>query len=254
MRVLALSALLAVSTACASTESETSTTFPDEGRDAFLARFSVLQRVDAPGGVVLFNPDIARVVDSSRTAYPVGHPLHLVSEVEMDDRVMLRLRFPEEADVEYLLVQTDGMSGDPGFYLLRESDAARWSVEWGEVIAIPSYAGIEVFQRTNSTYAKRRRLRVQNHDLTEVRPAQYEINLRSAAVDSVLVQSSPTDSSAARWLVPGDTIVIVSSDDQRRDGRMLFRVREARGRLGWAWLRDSQCPAAQVRGICFNGD
>jgi hypothetical protein len=250
-RCRALLACLVFSATIGCIETSSLTTYPDEGERSFVEGFAGLSRLDAPGTTVLYEPRIARVVDSLRSSYPVSHPLYEDSESGMDDRVLLRLRLPTVPDVEYVLVHTDGMSGDPGFYLLSEQEPEQQYVELGEIIAVPQSGDIQIYQRTNSSFAKRRTLHVVNHSLTEIKPESYTINLRTVTIDSVWLQRSDVDTTLIGLILPGYLIDVLDSAEERRDGRMLYRVRNERGRVAWAWLLDSQCPTAQVRGICF---
>lgn len=221
---------------------------------SFIASYPRLARVGRTSGVLLYPGTGAEVIDRLRSELPPTHAAYLGDAFGIDDRVLVRMRLPAAEGSEYFVVHTDGPSGDPGFYLVDASTGRESPVIWGEVLALPESGEFAMYQRTNTFFPKRKRVRVDGGELVEVAEPRYTVGLRTIALDSLFVVRSEQDSTIVARLGRGDSVEVLEASDESTTGRYPLWLRTASGVRGLVMLDMPQCPAALLRGLCFFGD
>jgi hypothetical protein len=224
-------------------------------QDAFLDRHRSLRRVGGSDGMLLYAAGTAEVIDTERWRLPSDHVLHLdtlESDVSARDRVLVRMRLPGDGRLAFI-VHTQGGSGDPAFYVTADSSASWGEVE-GEILAIPASGEMEVYQLSNSMYAKRKHVRMENGRLVDVVADRYEVGLRTVALTRVPLTEDPHGGAMVATLAAGDSVLVIETTDRSSADGMPFLVQSTSGKRGWARISMMQCFAQVLRGICYKGD
>lgn len=237
-----------------SVEGESWPEYRDARRRAFEAEFAALARVGDSLHMVLYPAEFGRRVDRPRSSYPRSDSLYADSAYGLDDQVLVRVRPRAGTGSAFYVLFTAGMSADPGFYSIRERDGARGEIIWGEALAFVRPDSARLYQRTNSTFPRRRTLVVRDGILEAVHEDPEPVDLASVVLGSLTIRRSATDTTVLERLSRGDSIWVLSARNTDGRGGELFLVRSARGSQGWVRLDGRQCPASVVRGICFYGD
>ncbi len=253
--VLGFAALTLALASCDSKTREPADTLmqSDTSAASFIADYSGLAKL-SDGGVLLYPSDRAEVINQLRSALPTSNPLYEADEAGTEDRILVRMRLPNESGRSYFVAFTEGPSGDPGFYLIDAETLRETGVEWGEVLALPASGEFMMFQRANTFFAKRKRIRVADSGFVEIPEARYRFVLRSIALDSSAVFRSEQDSTPIARLARGDSLTVTEVAENGSRGFYPVWIRTAKGISGLVRLPMSQCPATLIRGLCFAGD
>ena len=218
-------------------------------RQAFVAAFVRPRSITAGMSTILFD-GTATVVNKRRAALHESHPAYFGGGFEEDDVVLV-----EEAiqGRRYFVVQTDGPSADPAFYFI--DAATRKEGGWipGDILVLSTTGALHVFQRSDSLFAKRTEWRFADGRVTELRPPEYKIGLRTITTDTLVVTDRLAGRAIAR-LEKNAPIEVISSDDKDRDGATAFLVRTSAGQVGYVLVPHRQCPESVVLGLCWMGD
>ena len=172
----------------------------------------------------------------------------------MEERVLIRIRLPDVDGSDFFVLHTEGPSGDPGFYLVDASTGQESQVVSGEVLALPESGEFTIYQRTNTFFPKRKRVRVEGSELVEVERTRYIVDVRTVALDSLLVQRSEQDPTIVARLGSGDSVDVLEASEEVTAGGYPLWVRTSSGVRGLVKLDMPQCPQAILRGLCFLGD
>jgi hypothetical protein len=226
--------------------------YPDEARLQFNQRFRTLSAVSAADSGVRVVAGSVTIVDSLRSQYPRSHVLFADGDV-VEDRVLFRALPTNRVHDAFVLVQTDGPSGDPGFYSIRLRDGARGEVVAGEAIAWPTADSAIVAQRANSLYGRLVTAVVRDGVLTRIAVEHEALNIATVALTEVLLSRSPETPGDDLVIARGDSVTIVAARHFGRGGPA-FEVHTRSGARGWVRVSAAQCPAAVFRGICWYGD
>jgi hypothetical protein len=226
--------------------------YPDPSEEAFKTSFPGLRRAFHES--VLFAPGRLEIVDSPRSSFPRSSPLWQDTlESYMDDQVVARLFMSVRDTLPYYLVHTDGMSGDPAFYLIRGSDGEEVGGGAADVIAFPDSGDVWVYQRSNAVFPMRRRIRLADGRMEEVAEDRYAVGLQTVALKAFSLRRALDDSTEVASVAGGDSIEVVAGIDPPRSESVLL-VRTRTGAEGWVRVPSQQCNLAVIKGICFLGD
>jgi hypothetical protein len=234
---------------------ETAELVPDPGAARFIATYPGLRRIGGGNGIVLYPNGALEVIDRRSSSYPSNS---LLSRDTVggwpDGRVFARFRHPLRTGRVLYLAQSDGLFGDPAFYLIDEhtSEASRFI--HGEILAITDSGEVSIYQRRGSVFPRRKSVTIGLGQMSEVDSLHSTIDLRTVALTRVRVRRSAEDSAVVAELARGDSLEVLEGFDLKGGDGALLRVRTLGGVEGWVSVPALRCNYGVIKGVCFLGD
>lgn len=235
--------------------------YPTTAKEEFVQAFSQLARLDTSSGTLLYRAEDAEVVNIKRGELPPNHQLFVDDGLDMYDVVLVSTRINGADSARHYVVFTEGPSGDYGFYVVRaradvaiEERTGGMDQIPGEVLAIPGDGSAYSFNRTNSTFAKRRKWAFTDGAFRELAQPFYLVGLKSVTLRNVTVFGSRLNAQPVAQLSEGTKVQVLLTDDVETGDGIMYLISTPSGLVGWIRVPVTQYRGTVIAGLFYWGD
>jgi len=214
---------------------------------------------DKPWGKmsISYNPKITKGInkkykdlDKTDSFFPLVNP-----ESEGNNKAIMT-RIDTTSKTEYIVVYSVGPSADPGYLFFDPLQKGRPKVLFridGLNLYIPGDGFIYVDGHTDNNFNQRRKFKVADGILTEVKQPFYYIGLKTKSLKPLVIYSS-TDMKDVVDNIPANTEIEVIYHTFYDPMSQYFLLRTKFGLTGWYKMPEISQKAEYIEGIFFNGD
>ena len=200
---------------------------------------------------ISYNPSITEVYK-----IPVGElkntdPLYPYDEYSAEDIKMIRTKTDIHSAKEYIVVYSDLPSGDPHYIFYSTSKPAEmlFSIP-GEKIFIPGDGYVYSRGHSNNTIEARKKYRITDSGLTEVKQPYYYSGLKSKALIDLRLFDAEDLKNETGTIPAGTEVQILL----KKDDTELYLIMGPYGIIGWIDAGMTGIMPTVIEGLFYAGD
>jgi hypothetical protein len=203
----------------------------------------------------LYEPGLAEIVGKKRGHFPKDHLLYTSEAPPSEDLVVAKVRLKADEPRRYYLVFTEGPSADYAFYLMDEKTGDQTEEAPGEHLALPGDGFLYLWNRSDSTFPKRRLFAMREGKLAETHQPFFYVGLQTKTLAPVTLYQSEGFKEAVTTLPAGAPVEVLLAhfgDEFQHDVPYLVRTRF--GLVGWVRVPVAQMKSDLIEGLYYAGD
>ncbi|HPY41308.1 MAG TPA: hypothetical protein PLM98_12380 [Thiolinea sp.] len=164
---------------------------------------------------------------------------------------VLKTKINKDSDQIYTVDYSAGASADPGFNFYKQTGDALKEIEQGIgglVLIIPGNGFIYVSGHTNSMFDARRKYKIENDKLVEIKQPFYYVGVDTNLKQDLEIFSDETLKTSLGSLAKDSPVSVLLYKDEN------YLLKSSLGLVGWAKIPESLYPGETIEGIYFAGD
>lgn len=200
---------------------------------------------------ISYNPCCTEVYKIPVSELISTDPLYPYDEYSTEDIKMIRTKTDTHSTKEYIVVYSDLPSGDPHyiFYSTSKPVEVLFSIP-GEKIFIPGDGFVYSRGHSNNTIEARKKYRVTDTGLTEVKQPYYFSGLKSKALIDLKVFDSEDLKNETGTIPAGTEVQILL----KKDNTELYLIMDPYGITGWIDAGMTGIMPTVIEGLFYAGD
>lgn len=229
----------------------------DMSEESLLRGFSKLSILKSGDAILAYNAITSKVINKKRSELKKSHPLFMYDDaLESKDKLLLQTTLGKNESNKYYVAFTEGPSGDPAFYLIKqESPNKVWAELSGTALVLPSNDYVYIANRFNNTFTQRKKYSYLQTGLTQINQPYYYVGLKTQTLKPVTLYADQGETKVVAKLPKKSKIEILLTDGKRdKQYRTSFLAATPFGLVGWIWVSQSQYFSNEVEGISYWGD
>jgi len=178
-----------------------------------------------------------------------GHPLYFENAEYFFITDVARSKIDYKKDEYYRIIFSSAESCDPMYSIYKEAGDSLISMGTIECLDlfVPGNGYLYCRGHANTTYNKRKKYKLIEDQLVEVKQPYYHVGIRSEIIESIVLYTDKTLKEELAKLPKGAEVEVLLNEDE------MFLVKTSFGLVGW-WKPESLYPKSPVPGLYFRGD
>ena len=167
---------------------------------------------------------------------------------------LAKLNLSSNQKESIIIAYSDGASDDPQFIFYKETQPKKYQYLFtidAEQLIIPGNSFIYSSGSANNMFDQRRKFKVVNDALTEIKQPFYAIGLKTKTLKAITIYSDKNLKTPVATIAANSPIEVVASEYNEEEIKF-FLIKSEFGLLGWWKQNDSS--AEEIKGLIYNGD
>lgn len=162
--------------------------------------------------------------------------------------LLIRTKLDKSKAETYVIGFSPGLSGDPVFGFLKENNGnlVNFSQIYGLQLFVPSDGNIFVTGHTNNMFDQRKKYRLTNDTIIEVKQPYYYVGLKSSTKKPIQLYREKAQKQIVAFLPEKSEIEVIINDGE------YYLIKTSFGLVGW-WKLDNM-KSEEIEDLYFNGD
>lgn len=201
-----------------------------------------------------YDESITKIINTERRDLPTDDPFFIGDErLEAHDLIVAKTKINGKSDQYYTINLAEGEGDIPHYEIYNEGNpdscAGRF---FGVALYIPGNGYVYVSRRLVQMFDLRRKFKLKDNKLVEVKQPYYYAGLKSFTHRSIKLYSDTSGSELVATVPPNYEIEVLLSDDTfHGQNQMNFLVKTSFGLVGWAKLYCYPYIGGDIEGLYY---